>query len=117
MGAGEVAFTAHLEATQTSAVLSNIDLKAGPTTASGKVGFEERQGARPHVTADLKISGLNVAELPLGADLRAGRGASSAVPAPSPLSIDGPAEAPEPAEPNSIDDLLERPGRGTLARR
>ena len=70
--------------------LSNIDLKAGRTTASGTVGFEEREGARPHVAADLKISGLNVAELPLGADVRAGRGSRSAVPAPSPLSLDGP---------------------------
>jgi AsmA protein len=109
-GAGEVAFTARLHATQTSVQLSDIDLKAGKTAASGTVGFEERQGARPHVTADLKVSGLNVAELPLGADLRVGRGASPAVPAPSPLSLDAPAEAPQPAEPDSIEDLLNRPG-------
>ncbi len=85
-GAGEVAFSAKLNATDKSVHLSNIDLKAGRAAASGTVGFEEREGARPHVAADLKISGLNVAELPLGADSRAGR---PAVPAPTPLSLAG----------------------------
>ncbi|KAB2937766.1 AsmA family protein [Hyphomicrobium sp.] len=108
VGAGEVAFTARLNATQTSVHLSDIDLKAGRTTASGTVGFEERQGARPHVAADLKISGLNVAELPLGAELRAGRG-GSAVPAPTPLSLEPPVPAPPASEPDSIEDLLNRP--------
>jgi AsmA protein len=109
-GAGEVAFTARLDATQASVRLSEINLKAGRTAASGSVKFEERKGERPHVTADLKISGLNVAELPLGADLRAGRGASRAVPAPSPLSLDGPEPAPQSQEPDSIEDLLNEPG-------
>lgn len=109
-GKGEVAFTAHLTATERSVHLSEVRLKAGATTASGTVGFEERQGSRPHVAADLKISGLNVAELPLGADLRAGRGGSPAVPAPSPLSLDGGDSAPPAAaDPNSIEDLLNRP--------
>jgi AsmA protein len=110
VGAGEVAFTAQLDTTDKSVHLTNVNLKAGKTSASGTVGYEEREGARPHVAADLKISGLNVAELPLGADVRAGRGASSAVPAPSPLSIDGPDAAPPPSQPDSIDDLLNRPG-------
>lgn len=108
-GKGEVAFTAHLSATQRSVHLSEVRLKAGSTTASGTVGFEEREGSRPHVTADLKVSGLNVAELPLGADIRAGRGSNTAVPAPSPLSLDGTDPAPAPADPNSIEDLLNRP--------
>ena len=109
-GKGEVAFTAHLSATERSVHLSDVRLKAGGTTASGTVGFEERAGSRPHVAADLKISGLNVAELPLGADIRAGRGSNTAVPAPSPLSLDGANSAPAPADPNSIEDLLNRPG-------
>jgi AsmA protein len=110
VGAGEVAFTAQLNATDKSLHLTDLNLKAGKTSASGTVGFEEREGARPHVAADLKISGLNVAELPLGADVRAGRGSSSAVPSPSPLSLDGPGAAPQPSQPDSIDDLLNRPG-------
>ena len=109
-GKGEVAFTARLSATEKSVHLTEVKLKAGTTTASGTVGFEEREGSRPHVAADLKISGLNVAELPLGADIRAGRGSNTAVPAPSPLSLDGGATAPAPADPNSIEDLLNRPG-------
>ena len=108
-GKGEVAFTAHVNATEKSVHLSELRLKAGSTTASGTVGFEERDGSRPHVAADLKISGLNVAELPLGADIRAGRGSNTAVPAPSPLSLDGADSAPSPADPNSIEDLLNRP--------
>jgi AsmA protein len=103
-GAGEVAFSAKLNATDKSVHLSNIDLKAGRATASGTVGFEEREGARPHVAADLKISGLNVAELPLGADTRADNRAP--VPAPTPLTL----PAPSATEPNLIEDLLERPG-------
>ncbi|MEO8421244.1 MAG: AsmA family protein [Hyphomicrobium sp.] len=109
-GAGEVLLTAHLEATDKSVHLSAIDLKAGPAVASGTVGYEEREGARPHVAADLKISGLNVAELPLGADVRAPTGARPSVPAPTPLSLDAPESAPKPAEPDSIEDLLNRPG-------
>ncbi|MBC7830393.1 MAG: AsmA family protein [Hyphomicrobium sp.] len=109
-GKGEVAFTARVSATEKSVHLSDVRLKAGSTTASGTVGFEERDGSRPHVAADLKISGLNVAELPLGADIRAGRGNNTAVPAPSPLSLDGGDSAPAPADPNSIEDLLNRPG-------
>ncbi len=108
-GKGEVAFTAHLSATDRSVHLSEVSLKAGSTTASGTIGFEERDGSRPHVAADLKISGLNIAELPLGADIRAGRGSNTAVPAPSPLSLDGGDSAPAPADPNSIEDLLNRP--------
>jgi AsmA protein len=110
IGAGEVAFTARLEATQQMVHLSDVNLKAGRTAASGTVKFEERKGERPHVAADLQISGLNVAELPLGADLRAGRGASPAVPSPTPLSLDAPEPAPQAQEPNSIEDLLNDPG-------
>ncbi|MFA6141408.1 MAG: AsmA family protein [Hyphomicrobium sp.] len=109
-GAGEVAFTARLEATEKSVHLSSIDLKAGPAVASGTVGYEEREGARPHVAADLKISGLNVAELPLGADLLVSTGARPPVPAPTPLSLDAPEATPKPAAPDSIEDLLNHPG-------
>jgi AsmA protein len=108
-GAGAVAFTARLNASQKSVHLSDIDLKAGPATASGSVAFSEREGLRPHVTAELKISGLDVAALPLGADLRAGRGGGSAVPAPTPLSLPGAEPAPQEGEPSSIEDLLDRP--------
>lgn len=106
-GAGAVAFSAALSATAKSVQLSNLDLKAGRAAASGAVSFEEREGARPHVNADLRVSGLDVAALPLGADLRATAGSGRSVPAPTPLSLDAPAPA---EEPQSIDDLLNRPG-------
>ena len=107
--AGEVAFTAHLNASPAGVILSAIDLKAGPAAATGTVGFTERAGERPHVAAELAVSGLDIAALPLGANLRAGR---AATPAPTPLSLDlAPDATPQRgAEPNSIDDLLERPG-------
>jgi len=110
-GAGEVAFTAHLNASPAGVILSAIDLKAGPAAATGTVGFTERAGERPHVAAELAVSGLDIAALPLGANLRAGR---PATPAPTPLSLDpAPDEGAthrQGAEPNSIDDLLGRPG-------
>lgn len=106
-GAGAVAFSATLSATAKSVQLSNLDLKAGRAAAAGAVSFEEREGARPHVSADLRVSGLDVAALPLGADLRATSGSGRSVPAPTPLSLDAPAPA---EEPQSIDDLLNRPG-------
>ncbi len=112
-GAGEVAFTAHLNASPAGVILSAIDLKAGPAAATGTVGFTERAGERPHVAAELAVSGLDIAALPLGANLRAGR---PATPAPTPLSLDPAPDAEQMprwrdgAEPNSIDDLLERPG-------
>lgn len=108
-GAGEVAFTAHLNASPAGVILSAIDLKAGPAAATGTVGFTERPGERPHVAAELAVSGLDIGALPLGANLRAGR---AATPAPTPLSLDpAPDMTPQRgAEPNSIDDLLERPG-------
>lgn len=108
-GAGEVAFSADVKATGRSVNLSNLNLKAGRTAAAGTIAFAERDGARPHVEADLKISGLDIAALPLGADLRAAAGHGGSVPAPSPLSLPGADEAPQEA-PQSIDDLLNRPG-------
>lgn len=111
-GAGAVAFSAAVSATSNAVYLSNVDLKAGRAAASGKVSFEERSGARPKVAADLKVSGIDVAALPLGADLRAAAGKGKSVPAPTPLSLDAPSSAEEPssAAPQSIDDLLNRPG-------
>ncbi len=108
-GAGAVTFSAVLDATARKVQLTNIDLKAGRTAAAGAVSFEERQGARPHVGADLRISGLDVAALPLGADLRATAGQGRSVPAPTPLSLDVPAPA---EEPQSIEDLLNQPQPG-----
>ncbi len=107
-GAGAVSLSAKLASTGTSVQLSNIDLKAGRATAAGAVAFEERQGQRPHVSADLRIAGLDVASLPLGADLRASVGKGRAVPAPTPLSLDAPSPA---GDPQSIEDLLEQPGQ------
>jgi AsmA protein len=112
-GDGAVALSAAVNATAKAMYLSNIDLKAGRAAASGKASFEEREGSRPHVAADLKVSGLDVAALPLGADLRATAGRGRAVPAPSPLSLDAPTPGDEPSsssDPQSIDDLLNRPG-------
>jgi AsmA protein len=112
-GSGEIAFTAQLTAVEGSVQLSDIDLKAGPTRAAGTVSFQERPQQRPFVSADLKVAGLNAAELPLGANLRVRGGDAKAVPAPTPLSLDGlggGAAPATPGQPNSIEDLLERPG-------
>jgi AsmA protein len=102
-GAGAVSFSAALTATSKSVQLNQIDLSAGRATAQGAVAFEERQGERPHVSADLRIAGVDVASLPLGADLRATPDNRRAVPAPSPLSLDGPSSS---SDPQSIEDLL-----------
>ncbi len=109
VGEGAVSFSATLNATAKLAELNQIDLKAGRAVASGALSFQERAGDRPFVSADLRVSGLDVAALPLGADLRTTAGSGRAVPAPSPLSLDAP--EPAPAEnPQSIEDLLDRPG-------
>ncbi|MFA5899627.1 MAG: AsmA family protein [Hyphomicrobium sp.] len=108
-GAGAVVFSADLNATARSLNLSNLNLKAGLTAAAGSVAFKEREGDRPHVEANLKISGLDIAGLPLGADLRAAAGRGGAVPAPTPLALPGADEAPQ-GDPQSIEDLLNRPG-------
>ncbi|MFN3622848.1 MAG: AsmA family protein [Hyphomicrobium sp.] len=108
-GAGAVTFSAALSATAKSVRLSNLDLKAGRAVVAGAVAFEERPGARPHVSADLRVAGIDVAALPLGADLRTTAGSGRSVPAPTPLSLDAPSPAPA-EEPQSIEDLLNRPG-------
>ena len=64
---------------------------------------------RPHVSADLKISGLNVAELPLGAATCVRPTGPPCRPRRRwrclPRNLNS-----QPSEPNSIEDLLERPG-------
>lgn len=111
-GAGAVALSTAVSATSNAVYLSNIDFKAGRAIVAGKVSFEERSGTRPKVAADLKISGVDMAALPLGADLRAAAGKGKSVPAPTPLSLDAPSSTDDaaPAAPQSIDDLLNRPG-------
>lgn len=111
-GAGAVALSTAVSATSNAVYLSNIDLKAGRAIVAGKVSFEERSGTRPKVSADLKISGVDLAALPLAADLRAAAGKGKSVPAPTPLSLDAPRSTDDaaPAAPQSIDDLLNRPG-------
>jgi len=108
-GAGMVSLSANINATARAVQLSNIDFKAGRASVAGAVSFEERDGARPHVGADLRIAGVDVTALPLGADLRASAGQGRSVPAPTPLSLDAPAPV---EEPQSIDDLLnqQQPG-------
>jgi AsmA protein len=101
-GAGAFAFSTQLSAAGSGVRLSAIDLKAGSMTATGSVGVEH-QAPRPHIVADLKVSGFN-----LGAFTGESGGTSvapevqrqPAAPAPS-----GPAEAPD-----SIEELLNRPG-------
>lgn len=103
-GTGEVSFAGNIRAGGTSMRLSDIDLKVGNASASGTVGVET-QGARPHVVADLKVSGLDLGKY-------AGKEGTLSPASGDPASS-GPAPAPPksaPAEPNSIEDLLERPG-------
>jgi len=111
-GAGEVLLSTSVASTSRTVELSNIDLKAGRAKAAGTVSFSERQDARPYVKANLRVSGIDIAALPLAANLRAVERRSGAVPAPTPLSLPG---ADEPStsggsDPQSIEDLLNRPG-------
>ena len=40
--------------------LSDAKLTLDGATATGTIGVEEREAQRPHVVADLKVSGLNL---------------------------------------------------------
>lgn len=106
-GDGAVTFRAALDTTETAARLNEIDLKMGPATIGGSVGFAQRaEGQRPIVTADLRIADATLGGLPLGDSTGAKQ--RGGVPAPTPLSL--PAGEPSaPARPRSIDDLLDEP--------
>jgi AsmA protein len=96
VGNGAAALSAQLSATGTGLRISGIDFKAGSMTAQGSVGVEH-QAPRPHVVADLKVSGLqlNAHDETSGSS----SGTSETPPAPQPA----------PDTPSSIEDLLEQP--------
>jgi len=101
-GFGATSFAGSLRVTDTVMRLTDAKLTLDGATATGTVAVTTA-GARPHVTADLKVAGLD-----LGNYVAHGSAApSGAAPAPPPPVP--PAAAPEKREPKTIEDLLERP--------
>ncbi len=98
-GAGSLAATLH--GSGDSWRFSDAKLTLDGATATGTIGIIT-SGKRPHVVADLKVSGLNL-------DTYAAQDGQGEQPAAAPPAEAAPAE-PAPSEPRSIDDLLERPG-------
>ena len=80
---------------------SDAKLTLDGATATGTIGVIT-SGRRPHVVADLKVSGLNL-------DTYAARGSQGEQPAAAPAAKAAPLTLP-PSEPGSIDDLLKQPG-------
>lgn len=105
-GFREVSFAGTLHATGEALRLSDAKLSLDGATAEGTIGVAT-SGIRPHVVADLKVSGLNLSNY-------VGSGAvSSPIPAgepEEPVEAAPPAAAPAPSKPQSIEDLLESPG-------
>jgi AsmA protein len=100
-GFGAATLAANLTGSGDSWRFSDTKLTLDGASATGTVGLIT-SGKRPHVVADLKVSGLNL-------DSYSARGAQGERAAPAP-----PAEAAPPTQapsgPRSIDDLLEQPG-------
>ena len=99
-GFGAASLAGTLHAGGDSWRFSDAKLTLDGATASGTIGVTT-SGKRPHVVADLKVSGLNL-------DTYAAQGSQGENAAEPP----GEAAPPEPAPsaPRSIDDLLEGPG-------
>jgi AsmA protein len=103
-GFGEASIAGQLRASAAAVRLSDAHLALDGATAAGTIGVTT-SGTRPHVAADLKVSGLD-----LGNYLASGAGASPReARQPRPATAPPPAAAP-PSGPQSIEDLLQRPG-------
>jgi AsmA protein len=100
-GFGAASLAATLQGSGDSWRFSDAKLTLDGATATGTVGLIT-SGKRPHVVADLKVSGLNL-------DTYAARGSQGEKPAPVPPAEAAPPST-APSEPRSIDDLLEPPG-------
>jgi len=98
-GFREVAFSGRLRAREALLRLTDAELSLDGATATGTIAVTTA-GARPRVEAELKVAGLNLDNYLTGGEA----GAGGPQPAPPP------AGAPAPSEPQSIEDLLERPG-------
>jgi len=96
-GFGAASIVGNLRAGGDSWRFSDAKVTLDGATATGTIGLIT-SGKRPHVVADMNVSGLNL-------DTYKGRGAEAAPAAPAETQ---PQSAP--TQPNSIDDLLVRPG-------
>lgn len=108
-GFGEVSVAGQLRASAAAVRLSDAHLALDGATATGTIGVTT-SGARPHVAADLKVSGLDLGNYMTsggGASPRARRQPPSATAVPPPPAAAAPAP---PSGPQSIEDLLQRPG-------
>jgi AsmA protein len=100
-GFGAVSIAGQLRAGAEAVRLSDARLALDGATATGTIAVTT-SGARPHVAADLKVSGLDLGNYLVsgaGASPRGGRQSPPAAAAPAP-----------PSDPQSIEDLLQRPG-------
>ncbi len=99
-GFRELSLAGKLLTTENTVRLSQAKVALDGATATGAVGVA-LSGARPHVVADLKVSGLNLSNYVVG---EPGSGTSSSA-RPSP---DASGATPKATEPLSIEDLLKR---------
>ncbi len=99
-GFGELSLAGQLTATGKVVRLSQAKVALDGATATGTVAVA-LSGARPHVVADLKVSGLNLSNYV--ADDTGNRASADARRDPA-----APRAAPKSSEPKSIEDLLKR---------
>lgn len=116
-GVGPLKLTGKLKAGGTRIALADTNLTLDGTTATGAVAAE-LAGARPAITADLKISEIDlnkylaVASATVQAQAQALSQAKSRPAAPAPAPAAGKAPAAPGAAPGTIGDLIERQGGG-----
>lgn len=100
---GPLSLSGKLETTATSIALTDADGDFGSTKARGFAVFENRDGARPRISADLRLSALDLGRWLIDAGNRSGTSAKR---------NDGkPPTSGEAGPPRTIDDLL----KGTTA--
>ena len=97
-GFREASIAGHLNATESTLRVSDARLGLDGATATGTLSVTTT-GAKPYVAADMKVSGLNLANY-IGSE------AGSAAPQPTRRAAPPPQAAPE-EPPQSIEDLLE----------
>lgn len=103
-GFREVSLAGDLRASDDAVRLSEVKLALDGATATGTIGVTT-SGARPHVSAQLKVQGLNLA------NYVAQHQSGSSVPLPGETGEpSAPATPPAAEKPQSIEDLLERSG-------
>jgi AsmA protein len=99
-GLGAVTAAGNVRVAENAVRLADAKLTLDGATATGTIDVTTG-GARPHVRADLAVSGLNIGNFGAG---------SGARPPSTPDQPSAPAtETPAPAAPDSIEDLLDTP--------